>query len=178
VNSSAWFEPAFRAELSQGDIFYGLPFCTPVLPVVHLSLGQGKGGKAIWTPTAAPGSTRPDQKNHALVAYRLGYGIIVSHDCAIDKPNRTGRILFAPVASIAVLDTLTQDAVRRQAHLSAMYLPDLAEVGEAYADLRLITPFPRDIIAELKQVASLSDAARRRLHQAIVAFFVRLELPP
>jgi hypothetical protein len=176
VSETQWFEPAIRAELSQGDIFDGLPFCTPELPVVHLSPGTGRGAKPIWTPSDPATSFRPDQKNRALVAYRMGHGIVVSHDCAIDKPKRNGRILFAPVVSIAVLDTLTQDVVRRQGHFSSMYLPGLPGLGDAYADLRLITPFPRDIVDELRQVASLTDAARTRLHQAIVAFFVRLNL--
>jgi hypothetical protein len=117
------------------------------------------------------------QQNHALVAYRLGHGIVISHDCAIDKPNNNNRVPYAPVASLETLDPVTQEAVRRQAHLAAMLLPEIPGIGDAYAELRLISPFPFELVSGLRRIASLTDAARARLHGAIVAFFVLRELP-
>jgi hypothetical protein len=177
VAASEWLEPAFRAELSQGDIFDGLPFCTPIVPVTHLTKGQAKGNPVVWIPSKATQPLPQGQQNHALFAYRLGYGIIVSHDCAIDKPQKSTRILFAPVGPLANFDAVTQDAVRRQAHLGAMLLPDIPGIGDAYADLRVITPFPHEIVSSLAQVASLTDRARDRLQSALVAFFVFRERP-
>jgi hypothetical protein len=177
VATSEWFEPAFRAELSQGDIFDGLPFCTPVVPVTHLTKGQAKGNPIIWIPSKKTQPLPQGQQNHGLFAYRLGYGIVVSHDCAIDKPQKNTRILFAPVGPLSNFDPVTQDAVRRQAHLGVMLLPNVAGIGDAYADLRGITPFPDEMVSSLSQVASLTDGARDQLQRALVAFFVLRERP-
>jgi hypothetical protein len=176
--NSPWLESSFRAELSQGDIFAGLPFCTPSIPVIHLTKTQGKKESIVWTPSTPPTSPPQNQASHGLFAYRIGHGLVVSHDCAIDKPQKNTRILFAPVAPLSNFDLQTQEVVRRQAHLGAMLLPDLPDIGDAYADLRLITPFPHEIVSSLHQVGSLTNAARDRLQQALVAFFVLRQKPP
>jgi hypothetical protein len=174
VAIQGWLEPNLRSLLSQGDIFEGLPFSKPLMPLTPLVQGTGKGGKVIWSA----GNPPANQPNRALYEYRIGHGMVVSHDCAIDKPNAGSRILFAPVASLLVHDVVTQDAVRRQAHLAAMLIPDVPGIGDAYADLRLITPFPYEFVAQITKIASLTDAARDRLQQALIAFFVYRQAPP
>ena len=176
--AQGWFETELRTLLSQGDIYTDLPFGSPILPLTHLSKGTSKKNSAIWTPSVPNNPLPQYQTNHALFAYRVAHGIVVSHDCAIDKPARTSRILFAPVVTLTVLDTAAQETIRQQAHLAAMLLPDVPSVGDAYVDLKAITPFPLELILERTKIASLTDPARDRLQQALVAFLVYRQKPP
>lgn len=175
---SQWLERALRSELSQGDIFEGLPFCTPAVPVTHLSKGQAKGAAVAWIPSAPPQSAPRHQPSYALVAYRIGCGIVVSHDCAIDKPNKNTRVLCAPIAPITQLDPRTQDSVRQRGNFGLMHLPEVPGIGEAYADFRSITAFRHDILTQVRQVASLTDFGRGQLGDALVGFFVLRQRPP
>jgi hypothetical protein len=177
VAASEWLAPALRPELSCGDIIDGVPFCTPQVPVVHLKKSSAKNLSVIWVPGTPPPSPPVGQTNYALFAYRVGHGIIVSHDCELEKPNRTLRVLLAPVAPIEALDSATAAVVRNQAHLARMLLPSVPGLGDAYVDLRQITPMPLDLITERPRVASLTDAARHRLGLALIAFFVKREFP-
>ena len=174
-----WFEPILRDLLSQGDIFDALPFSSPALPFVHLSKGTGPKSSVIWTPTVPKNPLPQNQPNHALFAYRVAPAIVISHDCAIDKSSAgAARILFAPVAPLTVFDTATQEAIRRQAHLAAMLLPDAPGIGDAYIDLKAITPFPLELVTQRAKTASMTDLARDRLQRALVAFLVYRQKPP
>lgn len=130
-----------------------------------------------WTESAPPAVPSQSQPDLTLVQYRVGHGIVVSHDCAIDKPNKNTRVLFAPVASIAKLDPAIQATVREESNLGMMHLPEVPGIGEAYADLRSMSAFPFELVAELKRVASLTDFGRTKLGDALIAFFVMRELP-
>jgi hypothetical protein len=177
VAVQGWFESELRTLLSQGDVYDGLPFSSPVVPFTHLSKGTGKKNAVIWTPTDGAELSR-HPPHHALFAYRVAHGIVISHDCAIDKPARTSRILFAPVASLTVFDTATQESIRQQAHLAAMLLPDVPGIGDAYVDLKAITPFPLETVLQRTKVASMTEPARDRLQLALVAFLVYRQKPP
>jgi hypothetical protein len=132
----------------------------------------------IWTPTAPGAELSRHPPNHALFIYRVAHGVVISHDCAIDKPARNSRILFAPVASLIAFDTATQESIRQQAHLAAMLLPDVPGIGDAYVDLKAITPIPLELVLQGTKVASMTDPARERLRQALVAFLVYRQMPP
>jgi hypothetical protein len=177
VADQGWYETVLRDLLSQGDIFDSFPFSSPSLPLTHLSKGTGKGG-VIWTPSAPKNPLPQGHVNHALFAYRLAHAIVISHDCAIDKSSAgNARILFAPVAPLTVFDPATQEAIRRQAHLAAMLLPDVPGLGDSYIDLKAMTPFPLELVLQRTKVASLTDKARDRLQQALVAFLVYRQKP-
>jgi hypothetical protein len=177
VTNQGWLETNLRTLLSQGDIYAGIPFGLPVAPLTHLAKGNGKKNAVIWTPTP-PGQPVPAaETDHALFKYRIGHGVVVSHDCAIDKPSRTSRILFAPVVPLTGLPQASQEVIRRQAHLANMLIPDVPALGDAYADLKLITPIPMDLIDAATKVASMTDPARDRLQQALIAFLVDRKRP-
>lgn len=84
---------------------------------------------------------------------------------------------MAPVQPFEDFDAKTQSIVRQQAHLALMPLPARAAIPESCVDLRLINPFPRDVVLAFTRIASLSDEGRHRLQTAIIAFFVQRELP-
>jgi hypothetical protein len=143
-----------------------------------LSKGSGKKNSVIWTPVPAVQPIPAAEIDHALYKYRITHGVVVLHDCAIDKPSRNARILFAPVIALMGLDSSVQETIRRQGHLTYMLVPDVPGLGDAYVDLRLITPIPMDLIDGATKVASMTDAARDRLQQALIAFLVYRQRPP
>ena len=168
---SGWYEATLRAELSQGDVFSGVPFTTLKEPLTHLTKGSTGKGALIWQPSVGADNSSSTPK-HCLAHYRIGCGIIVSHDCAIDKPNRTTRFMFAPVHPLDNLPPSVQEAVRAQSHLAHMYLPAIGGMSESALDLRLMQPVPKDLVDSFTRVASLTDAGRERLQTALIAFFV------
>lgn len=168
---SEWYSDELRAELSQGDIVTGIPFAVPTDPIVHLNKSSAKGHDVIWTPSVGL-DTGDGQPKHLLARYRVGFGIVVSHDCSIDKPNRNTRILFAPLPSLDSFDEKTRSGVRQQSNLALMLLPAIGTMPESCVELRVMAPYPRDMALKFEKIASLSDAARVRLQTALVAFFV------
>lgn len=144
----------------------------PKEPFTHLKKGSAKNVDLIWVPSNGA-DTGPEQPKYALAHYRVGHGVVVSHDCAIDKPNRTTRFALAPLQPLSSMsDAKIQEQIRIQAHLALMYLPSNGFIPDSFVDLRLTSPFPRDMVVSFTRVASLSDEARERLQTAIVAFYV------
>jgi hypothetical protein len=169
--AGSWYAETLRADISQGDVFSGVPFTTLKEPLTHLAKGSANKGDLIWVPTEGADTSAATPK-HCLAHYRVGYGIVVSHDCAIDKPNRTTRFLFAPVHPLDTLSPKVQEQVRAQGHMAYMYLPLIGSMQESCLDLRLVQPIPRDIVASFQRIASLSDEGRERLQSALIVFFV------
>jgi hypothetical protein len=58
-----------------------------------------------------------------------------------------------------------------------IYLPEIPGVPDGYADLRLITAIPTDLLATGNRICSMTEPARERLRAQLVAFFLRKELP-
>jgi hypothetical protein len=174
VTDDRWFANALREEISQGDIYSGIPFSSPALPITHLKKETISGKRTAWLPSKPPETRSESSQNFALYAYRLGFGIIISHNCAIDKPHSQGRILMAAVRDVSVLDSRTQQSLQEQRTRALLLLPGLKGVGDCYADLRTITPIPRDIVEQSPRVASLSDAAVLRLATHLVTYLTDL----
>ena len=55
-------------------------------------------------------------------------------------------------------------------------LPDVPELGDYYADLRLIHPVDRRFLRDDSRLASMTDEATLRLQAQLVGFFTRKRL--
>lgn len=107
---------------------------------------------------------------------RLSHGIVLSHDCELDKEKRRGRVHIAMLKEVASLNSDEQEKVLGSYSHSRMVLPDLPKTNRTmYADLRAIVTVDRELLDACGRVASLSDAWVKRLQAQIVAFFTRLE---
>jgi hypothetical protein len=174
VTDDQWFTDDLRAEISQGDIYSGIPFSAPAFPITHLKKETISGKRTAWMPGKPPDKQSESSPNFALFAYRLGHGIIISHNCAIDKPHSHARILMAAVRDVSVLDARAQQSLREQRTRALLLLPGLKGVGDCFADLRTVTPIPREIVDQCPRTASLTDAAVLRLTTHLVTYLTDL----
>jgi hypothetical protein len=94
----------------------------------------------------------------------------------LDKPSKKQLVLVAPIASAAGLDGGQRREVFARRRYAFMPLPGVPRIGDAYADLRLITPLERAYIDEQERVASMNDEGVQVLRESLVAFLTRMEV--
>lgn len=135
---SDWYLDEVRSELSQGDILEGVPFSTLVAPLTPLTKSSKGKSEIIWVPPD-PETDAPAADGHALSLMKHGRGVVISHSCTIDKPNRNTRGHVAPLAPLHNFDKATQETIRLQLHKSVLYLPEHGAMPEGGLDLRLMT---------------------------------------
>jgi hypothetical protein len=176
VNVSEWWLSSLRLETSQGDIYADVPFTAATTPLTFLQYTEIGKGKSGWAETDKPVVQKKTARMHALSAYRPRHGVLLSHDCEIDKARERPRLLFAPVAPIADLPEKTRAIVLAQGHLALAPLPEIPNVGSCYADLRGISTIPTEALSGSTRVASMTDNARLRLGAYMVAFLLRKRL--
>jgi hypothetical protein len=174
--SLQWWQADVRRELSQGDVLGSVPFTIPKWPTVYLKHTDMRGGASGWAEATKPALNRADQKTYVLAAYSNLPGLVISHDCEIDKPSST-RILVAPVAAMSTLDEKTRQLVVKQRLFAMMALPSIPGSVDSYADLRLIGAVSRDAVDVSPRLASMTDAARSLLHARLVGFLLDRKLP-
>jgi hypothetical protein len=168
----SWWRPGLNPQgLSQGDVVQPLPIAVSVFPPKRLQQGTGKRGVEIWTPTSNPA------KSHFLFEGREDLVIVVSHDCDLDKEHRNAKVLVAPVRRLDALPPEVQASILGQEHISMMPLPDVPGLGNHYANLRLISPTPREFLSEERRVASMSVEGVERTQVQLAKFFTRLAPP-
>jgi hypothetical protein len=138
-----------------------------------------KGGVPGWMETSAPTKDR-DGREHFLGVGRVVPALVLSHSCELDKEDRgKRRVTVAPIAPISsVSDSAVQEAILAQSITASMPLPEIPGLGTCYADLRSMTTLDRRIVDAGKRLASMTPEAERRLQAQLVAFLVRLDLPP
>lgn len=177
--SSEWWLNKLGDELDQGDVLVNVPFLAPRAPTTYIKPKTLKNNVPGWEETAKA-TLHPREQRSCVTAYEvLSHGVMLSHGCEIDKPKNEGRstenqrLLVVAVRPIGSLPEDQRDDVRNQARLSMMMLPNVPGVGDAYADLRLICPLPRPVIDKCDRLASMTPAAKIRLHAQITAFLFR-----
>lgn len=161
-----WWGP-LEDKLSQGDVLSAIPFGAVLHPTTYLAKRTVKPNVFQWAPT--------DQvEEHTLARGRGAPCIVLSHSCELDKDEKKGRVIVAPIAPIdRVTEAAARDAILAQRRFSMLPLPDIPNMGTFYADLRVMTSVYRAHCNDAKRVASMSDEGRFRLAVQLVAFFGR-----
>ena len=172
--SADWWGAAPHPELSQGDIVRDLPLGASTYPRVFLSPSELKGDR-IWCPCQSWQADR-DGLGHFLARGRFIAALVLSHSCELDKKERRGRVQVAPVASIGGIDEKNRQAIMAQRRISLMPLPGVPQLGDCYADLRIMSSIDRRLIAEAERVAGMTEGGVQRLQAQLVAFFTRKDL--
>lgn len=179
MNAGGWWLADLRAEVSQGDAFADVPFSILVDPLTHLRFAEQAKGKRGWAESVEAVLHKTTQRNHALAALKISLGILLSHDCEIDKAKDRHRLLFTPIAPIANLSSpATQEAVLAQRHRVLVPVGEIQGQGQCYSDLRGITTIPAELVSAEHRVASMTDEGRLRLQGYLVSFLLRRVLPP
>jgi len=169
-----WLEIVNPEGLSQGDIVGPLHVAIPLHPTTFVR-------KATWpkdprdpSSKARTGYEVTDARQDHLVVRtaEAEYCLIVAHSCEIDKDSK--RVLVAPVALASRLtDANARSKIMAGQRRSIMPLPDVPELGDCTADLRLIQPVDRRALDAAPRIASMTPAGVERLHRQFIGYLIR-----
>lgn len=170
-----WWSNSLHPDLSQGDIVTNVPLGTVTTPPKYLYSAALKGNAAGWGETL---DWRPDHNGigHYLYRGRLAAAMVLSHDCDIDKPKGTHRVVVAVAIPRSALSAAEQNIVFTQQARHSLPLPDVPEMGDYYADFRSTLYLPFTLVSQATRIASMSDAGRHRLQAQLIGFYTRLDI--
>ncbi len=173
--SVSWWAPQIKPELSQGDVLSPVLIGSPAVPETFLSNRHVKGGELGWFPSS---NWQPDGNGRGsfLGKGRIIHGIVVSHDCELDKKRRGARVLVAPISSLEKLSPVHSQPIIEQKSYSKMPLPGIPQLGDYYVDLNCLMWLDREIVDRVKRIASMSEDGVTRLHAQLFGFFTRKQL--
>jgi len=168
---------ALAEDLSQGDLLHDAWIGTAGTPRVGLRRGAtAKGGKQTWDE----GEWLPqaDGIGYFLGRGRSAFGIVLSHDCEIDKPGGKQPVLVAPVFPLAVIQApAIQEMVRQGQRFAFLPLPAIPGVlPESYADFRSICYLPRVGVDESERKQSVGEVGKNAITTRLIAFFTRVQM--
>jgi hypothetical protein len=179
------FYAPLGAELSQGDIVAAIPWglIDDPLTVCRAEDRSKPEGKARYAPVAA---LRPPPKGVEIIHARaqIGMGMVLWHDCQIDKFKNQGKPetkWFASIAPVVPLQDSDPDAaaaVREGRRRAFFFLPAFAAIGiekDSYVDLRHIWPLRRSLLSDRRGALSLE--ARNDLYAHLFTFLTQTVYP-
>lgn len=169
---AAWWLPALNDEgLSQGDVLKPLPQAVSVFPTRRLQRKSLKGAPEAYVPT------EDTSRDYFLFRGAETEVLIISHSCDLDKNERKQRVLVSPIFRLDIVSKKdVRETILAQRRISLMPLPDLPELGDCYADLRLISSVPREFLTDERRLASMSEEGVVRLQVQLAYFLFRI--PP
>jgi hypothetical protein len=163
------------AELvSQGD----LVLAAPSVYVVDLGYLVKIDTNLYRMLQHAPASRRLDRDQPANATEVRRPGIVLTHDCEIDKNHTRASLIVSQVRPLSDVPESDRDGFRDNTRHRAFYLPpgDFLDY-ESYADLRAITVLRASAFADLERVASMNEDGRRMLREQLFRFYTRRYLP-
>lgn len=142
------YEPELRDEVSQGDVFTGVP-------IAYISVN--------------------DQLQATATDLVPATAMLLTHDCEYDK-KKTLYVAVAQILPMSQLDRNQQRFVRELRVLSAFPLPATSSgFEESYVDFRRLDRVNKEVMENLagrgQRIVSLDDEARLALQRAIAVFF-------
>jgi hypothetical protein len=168
-----WWRPlAAESRLSQGDVLADSTFALPLHPRTSLVKHVFSGGAPGWKESPS-WQTDASGFGHCLGRGRVAHALVVTHSCQLDKGERTGRVLLAPISPIASVKEQDRDRIMAGERISFVPLPGIPELGDYYADLRPIMAFDPRAVEKLQRVATMSAQGVVELRDRIATFFMR-----
>lgn len=152
-------------EIWQGDLFSDVPWAF----VADLDFVDpaGEGFRRCDLPL-------PGNKARLVTRAGRGLGILVSHECVVDK-NQDWPIAFARVFPMA-RQPRTQEQIRSGELRSSFYLPASdGIIDEAYVDFRFITSIHPKHLAGLTRIGTLDESGRQSLKEQFIRHWMRVE---
>jgi hypothetical protein len=168
---NSWWRSDLNPDgLSQGDIIKQSPIAFSPVPEVLLIKATGKGGLETWQQGIS--KSKPQ---HFLYDGDFFPSIVLSYSCELDKKEKKGRVIVAPIRLIGNLEEKVRTDVLSQKRRALMPLPDVPELGTYYADFRMMSVINRKGMDE-NRLASMTESGVMRLQAQLVAFFTRLDV--
>ncbi len=167
----------------QGDIIREIPHIhlRPPPPLTVIRRESVKWGERL-TPYEY-GSNTPQggfdfaHGEQVLASCQVAFGMVLSHDCEIDKDPKYRMVaLIRPLSEVR---SDGQEIIRANRNFSACYLPAYAEIiGESYVDFRRITTLHPDFLENSERIASLTDEAVKYIQTQLFRFLTRRDVSP
>lgn len=167
------FGPA-AADLSQGDLIELVPsvYVRDFGYMVRLDADRYR------LQAAKPDSFDVDREHAATATAVRRMGLVLTHDCEIDKAAARASALIALVRALTGVPEEHRAGFREYTRHRAFYLPESRYLpGEHYADLRAVTTVRRAALDSLQRRASMTEDGRRMLREQLFRFFTRRYLP-
>ena len=183
---SDWWLPELNPSLSQGDIIRVLPVWIPAPALVSLEKRTFPNHPEHPTPAekrtawaeSLESETDDSGYGHYLARARSYVAIVLTHDCQLDKKKtKRARVQLAATADLDGLNAEERTKVINQGTLAQLILPDIPQVGTYYADLRIIFTVDKGLIIDSMRTASMSEKAKVRLQNQIIAYFTDRQRP-
>lgn len=171
AGTSWWLSPTEEPRLSQGDIIVAAAFVKALYPLSFLVRSSIKGQGSLWVESPE----RKEDSNgffHCLGRGSLAAALVLTHSCQLDKPEKGGRVILAPVRSASKLSENRTD-VMAGSKIAFVPLPDVPELGDCYADLRSMMALDREVVKAYVRLAAMTADAQKALHERLVGFFAR-----
>jgi hypothetical protein len=162
-----------REQFSQGDILEVVPHLHFQAPLTAL-LADGEGG---YRGSAEPVPVSNDRQGQPVLSTcKRAMGLILTHDCEIDKDSIKSWII-CPIVPISELPSAQRGDAKRNRIYSLLYLPSYRNVlPESIAVLNHLTTINKDLLRQEARLASLSDIGRRSLYMQFTRWISRWEL--
>jgi hypothetical protein len=169
----SWWALTPAPALSQGDVIPDVPVAVVRYPVTGVKIEILPGTKKAWVEVPEPIA------DHNGVAPMLARGsvvpvLVLTDSCQLDKRETKDRVIVAPVLRADRLPPQDQERIWAQTRKSKFPLQLLPELGDCYADLRVITAIDRRFLDAERRLAQLSPAGVIRLQAQLVGFFTGL----
>lgn len=149
--------------LSQGDVVAEVLMASAIHPSIGVKKETLSKGRIGWVETA--------EVTTSFVANgKTAYSLVISHSCDLDKNEAKGRVLVAPINLKGVAGP-SWPSIEKFERRSLFPLPDVLDLGDMYADLRVIRAVDRDALGG--RVASMSEAGLQMLHRHLHGFLIR-----
>jgi hypothetical protein len=162
-------------EPSQGDLFNAVPS----MYAEDLRFMVKTADNAYSLHPEDP-QRRNDRTYPANATEARSFGVLLTHDCEIDKQTRKALVHVALVRSLNAPAVPEEhiDGFRTNRRHRAFYLPPNPYLnGENYVDLRRISTLRADVLLTLPKLASMNEDGRRMLREHLFRFFTRRYLP-
>lgn len=162
-------------ELSQGDLFEGVPSIY-VDDLRYLV----KTGENLFALQQGAQPRRADRTYPANASEVRSLGVVVTHDCEIDKDVRKALVYSVLVRTLRAPDVPEEhlEGFRENRRHRAFYLPANEYLdGENYIDFRRMTPIRADLLLTLPKLASMNEDGKRMLQEHLFRFLTRRLLP-
>jgi len=167
---SVWWLPKKHPDLSQEDVFKGIPVWVAIPPVVFIQKQTFSGNQTAWVESSNP-IADADGFKHLLARAREVVCIVLTHDCQLDKAKKKVRVQVAVASDVNALSSEERSVVMNQRSLSMLVLPNIPQLGTYYADMRLIFTVDKRLLIESMRIASMTEQAKLRVQNQLIAYF-------
>jgi hypothetical protein len=162
-----------KDEISQGDLLADVPSA-----LIEDLRYMVQTGEDTFKLDSDPQPRRLDRMYPSNAREVRTFGVVITHDCEIDKPSRRSLVYVALVRPLAGVAEEHREGFRSNTRHRAFYLPANEYLpDESYVDLRRMTPVVGNVIGELPRLACMNEDGRSMLREQLFRFFTRRFLP-